>query len=115
MPDVIDIARVAAARRRLGTAPRPCRRRALRHRACDRGGDGATGDRGLKLSDFRPAGSDDAVDIVLRLPPDQRTIAALDELRIQTAEGSVPDLELRDAEGGADDRHADPDRQRSAR
>ena len=45
---------------------------------------------GLKLSDFRPAGSDDAVDIVLRLPPDQRTIAALDDLRIQTAEGSVP-------------------------
>jgi multidrug efflux pump len=45
---------------------------------------------GLKLSDFRPAGSDDAVDIVLRLPPDQRTIAALDQLRIQTADGSVP-------------------------
>jgi multidrug efflux pump len=45
---------------------------------------------GLKLSDFRPAGSDDAVDIVLRLPQDQRTIAALDQLRIQTAEGSVP-------------------------
>ncbi|NJS38016.1 MAG: efflux RND transporter permease subunit [Rhodobacteraceae bacterium] len=45
---------------------------------------------GLKLSDFRPAGSDDAVDIVLRLPEDQRTIAALDQLRIQTADGSVP-------------------------
>ncbi|MBA3911129.1 MAG: MFS transporter [Rhodobacter sp.] len=45
---------------------------------------------GLKLSDFRPAGSDDAVDIVLRLPADQRTIAALDQLRIQTADGSVP-------------------------
>ncbi len=45
---------------------------------------------GLKLSDFRPAGSDDAVDIVLRLPPDQRTISALDQLRIQTAAGSVP-------------------------
>jgi multidrug efflux pump len=45
---------------------------------------------GLKLSDFRPAGSDDAVDIVLRLPPDQRTIAALDDLRIQTEGGSVP-------------------------
>ena len=45
---------------------------------------------GLKLSDFRPAGSDDAVDIVLRLPPDQRTIAALDQLRIQTEMGSVP-------------------------
>ena len=45
---------------------------------------------GLKLSDFRPAGADDAVDIVLRLPPDQRTIMSLDQLRIQTAQGSVP-------------------------
>lgn len=45
---------------------------------------------GLKLSDFRPAGSDDAVDIVLRLPPDQRTIAALDQLRIETENGPVP-------------------------
>jgi multidrug efflux pump len=45
---------------------------------------------GLKLSDFRPAGADDAVDIVLRLPEDQRTIMALDQLRIQTAQGSVP-------------------------
>ncbi len=45
---------------------------------------------GLKLSDYRPAGSDDAVDIVLRLPSDQRTIASLDQLRIQTAAGSVP-------------------------
>lgn len=45
---------------------------------------------GLKLSDFRPAGSDDAVDIVLRLPPDQRTISALDQLRIETEDGPVP-------------------------
>ncbi len=45
---------------------------------------------GLKLSDYRPAGADDAVDIVLRLPADQRTISALDQLRIQTAEGSIP-------------------------
>ncbi len=45
---------------------------------------------GLKLSDYRPAGADDAVDIVLRLPEDQRTIVALDQLRIQTAAGSVP-------------------------
>jgi multidrug efflux pump len=45
---------------------------------------------GLKLSDYRPAGSDDAVDIVLRLPQEQRTISALDQLRIQTAAGSVP-------------------------
>ena len=45
---------------------------------------------GLRLSDFRPAGSDDAVDIVLRLPEDQRTISALDQLRIETDLGSVP-------------------------
>ena len=45
---------------------------------------------GLKLSDFRPAGSDDAVDIVLRLPEDQRTISALDQLRIETEAGPVP-------------------------
>ncbi|MGB3316842.1 MAG: efflux RND transporter permease subunit, partial [Albidovulum sp.] len=45
---------------------------------------------GLKLSDFRPAGSDDAVDIVLRLPPDQRTISSLDQLRVETEQGPVP-------------------------
>lgn len=45
---------------------------------------------GLKLSDYRPAGSDDAVDIVLRLPPENRTISALDQLRIETAQGPVP-------------------------
>ncbi|MCB2129942.1 MAG: efflux RND transporter permease subunit [Rhodobacteraceae bacterium] len=45
---------------------------------------------GLKLSDYRPAGSDDAVDIVLRLPPDQRTISSLDQLRIETTQGPIP-------------------------
>lgn len=45
---------------------------------------------GLKLSEYRPAGADDAVDIRLRLPADQRTILALDQLRIETASGSVP-------------------------
>jgi multidrug efflux pump len=45
---------------------------------------------GLKLSDFRPAGADNAVDIVLRLPEDQRTISALDQLRIETPDGPVP-------------------------
>lgn len=45
---------------------------------------------GLKLSDFRPAGTDDAVDIVLRLPPDQRTISSLDQLRVETEQGPVP-------------------------
>jgi multidrug efflux pump len=45
---------------------------------------------GLKLSDYRPAGADDSVDIVLRLPPEQRTISSLDQLRIETAGGPVP-------------------------
>ncbi|MDI6027887.1 efflux RND transporter permease subunit [Corticibacterium sp. UT-5YL-CI-8] len=45
---------------------------------------------GLKLTDYRPAGADDSVDIRLRLPEDRRTLASLDQLRVQTAEGSVP-------------------------
>ncbi len=46
---------------------------------------------GLKLSEYRPAGVDDAVDIRLRLPEDRRTLSTLDELRIETAQGgSVP-------------------------
>ncbi len=45
---------------------------------------------GLKLSDYRPAGTDDAVDIRLRLPEDRRTLSTLDELRVETAAGSVP-------------------------
>ncbi len=45
---------------------------------------------GLKLSEYRPAGVDDAVDIRLRLPEDRRTLATLDQLRVVTANGSVP-------------------------
>lgn len=45
---------------------------------------------GLKLSEYRPAGVDDAVDIRLRLPEDRRTLSTLDQLRVQTAEGPVP-------------------------
>jgi multidrug efflux pump len=45
---------------------------------------------GLKLSDYRPAGADDAVDIRLRLPEDRRTLSTLDQLRIQTSAGAVP-------------------------
>lgn len=45
---------------------------------------------GLKLSEYRPAGVDDAVDIRLRLPEDRRTLSALDQLRVQTAQGPVP-------------------------
>jgi multidrug efflux pump len=45
---------------------------------------------GLKLTDYRPAGADDAVDIRLRLPEDRRTLSSLDQLRVQTAQGAVP-------------------------
>ena len=45
---------------------------------------------GLKLTDYRPAGVDDAVDIRLRLPEDRRTLATLDQLRVETAQGAVP-------------------------
>ena len=45
---------------------------------------------GLVLSEYRPAGSDDAVEIRLRLPRDQRTLTALDNLRVETNAGSVP-------------------------
>ncbi len=45
---------------------------------------------GLKLTDYRPAGSDDAVDIRLRLPEDRRTLSTLDQMRIETPQGSVP-------------------------
>ena len=45
---------------------------------------------GLKLSEYRPAGVDDAVDIRLRLPEDRRTLATLDQLRVQTNQGPVP-------------------------
>ncbi|MBC7283840.1 efflux RND transporter permease subunit [Hoeflea sp.] len=45
---------------------------------------------GLKLTDYRPAGVDDAVDIRLRLPEDRRTLSTLDDLRIETSQGSVP-------------------------
>jgi multidrug efflux pump len=45
---------------------------------------------GLKLSDYRPAGADDAVDIRLRLPEDSRTLSTLDQLRIETPRGAVP-------------------------
>jgi len=45
---------------------------------------------GLKLSDYRPAGVDDAVDIRLRLPHERRTLSTLDQLRVQTSEGPVP-------------------------
>ncbi|MCI5059659.1 MAG: efflux RND transporter permease subunit [Alphaproteobacteria bacterium] len=45
---------------------------------------------GLKVTDYRPDGSDDEVDIVIRYPKDQRTLDNLDNIRIETSGGSVP-------------------------
>jgi multidrug efflux pump len=45
---------------------------------------------GVKLTDYRPAGSDNSVDIRLRLPEEMRTLSTLDQLRIETPLGSIP-------------------------
>ncbi len=45
---------------------------------------------GLKLTEYRPSDTTDSVDIVLRFPPERRTLATLDELRINGPSGSVP-------------------------
>ena len=45
---------------------------------------------GTKITDFRPEGTDKAVDIIVRFPPQKRTLDELDELRITGPQGSVP-------------------------
>ncbi len=45
---------------------------------------------GLIISTYRPDGSDDEIDIVVRFPTADRGVDRLDELRIQTAKGLVP-------------------------
>jgi multidrug efflux pump len=45
---------------------------------------------GLKATEYRPADSDKAVDILVRFPSDKRSLDQIDELRIQTPAGHVP-------------------------
>ena len=45
---------------------------------------------GLKLSAFRPVGAQKEIDIVLRLPEEERSLSRLDDLRITTSNGEVP-------------------------
>ena len=45
---------------------------------------------GLKVSDYRPDGAEDEVDIVIRHSVTERTLDQLDQVRIETANGSVP-------------------------
>lgn len=45
---------------------------------------------GVLIGTYRPDDSDDEIDIRVRLPEDQRTLAKLDELRLPTPNGLVP-------------------------
>ncbi len=45
---------------------------------------------GIKATEYRPANSDKAVDILVRFPEDRRSLDQIDELRVQTSSGSVP-------------------------
>ncbi|MEO0929521.1 MAG: efflux RND transporter permease subunit, partial [Pseudomonadota bacterium] len=46
--------------------------------------------RGITVADYRPEGSDDEVDIVVRFPAADRTLAELEALRVPTNAGLVP-------------------------
>jgi multidrug efflux pump len=45
---------------------------------------------GLKATEYRPVDSDKSVDILVRFPPERRSLDAIDDLRVQTAMGHVP-------------------------
>jgi multidrug efflux pump len=45
---------------------------------------------GLKATEYRPVDSDKAVDILVRFPPERRSLDQIDDLRVQTQAGHVP-------------------------
>src|SRR5437660_8581518 len=45
---------------------------------------------GLKATEYRPVDSDKSVDILVRFPPDRRSLDQIDALRVQTPMGHVP-------------------------
>ncbi|MFL6796756.1 MAG: efflux RND transporter permease subunit [Xanthobacteraceae bacterium] len=45
---------------------------------------------GLKATEYRPVDSDKSVDILVRFPPDRRSLDQIDDLRVQTQLGHVP-------------------------
>jgi multidrug efflux pump len=45
---------------------------------------------GLKATEYRPVDSDKSVDILVRFPPDKRSLDQIDDLRVQTQMGHVP-------------------------
>ena len=45
---------------------------------------------GAKVTEYRPSDNDKAVDILVRFPPDRRSLDQIDDLHIQTPSGHVP-------------------------
>jgi multidrug efflux pump len=45
---------------------------------------------GVKITEYRPADSDKAVDIIVRFPPSRRSLDQIDDLGVQTSAGYVP-------------------------
>jgi multidrug efflux pump len=45
---------------------------------------------GAKVTEYRPSDNDKAVDILVRFPPERRSLDQIDELRVQTPTGHVP-------------------------
>jgi len=45
---------------------------------------------GIKVADYRPDDADEELDIMVRFPESDRTLAMLDELRVLTSKGLVP-------------------------
>jgi multidrug efflux pump len=45
---------------------------------------------GVKVTEYRPNDTDKSVDVLVRFPPDRRSLDQLDELRLNTPVGSVP-------------------------
>ena len=56
---------------------------------------------GVKVTEYRPADTDKAVDIIVRFPNDRRSLDQIDELRVQTPAGSGADRQFRPARAGA--------------
>ena len=45
---------------------------------------------GVKVTEYRPSDNDKSVDILVRFPPERRSLDQIDELRIKTPAGHVP-------------------------
>src|SRR3546814_11948624 len=46
--------------------------------------------KGMKITDYRPDDSDEEIDVVVRYPAAMHTLAQLDRIRMETAQGLIP-------------------------